>query len=388
MKKNQFSKILLLILVIGLSINQSLTVKSSADEYENKKALWIQDAFNTLNNDGYDRIKAISYWHEDWDNGGIIGESHLRLDSSNDALNAYRIGVSNPKFITEAKWENTSRGIKLVPNPKGIYHGAYPDFNDTEDSITSEAITGFEELVGKNILWVYFTNPWMEHIEFPVNAVETIHNLGIIPFIRMFPISSYDRPAPDPVYTLQKIIDGDYDTDLIKWVQDSKAMAIPLIIEFGTEVNGDWFAWNGKWNGGCQSGPERFRDAYRHIIDIFRDENATDITWVFHVDDYFDPEDPCTNMSVYYPGDDYIDWIGISIYGALNRFDEWNSFSDLMEKAYPYFSAISSEKPLVLLEFGVIEPDSFILTVSVISSAIFIGIIALVVIIVRRKKKI
>ena len=186
---------------------------------------------------------------------------------------------------------------------------------------------------------------------------------------------------------MQKIIDGNYDLDLKIWAQDSKSSTIPLIIEFGTEVNGDWFAWNGKWNGGCNIGPERFREAYKHIIDVFRNENATDITWVFHVDDYFEPHDPCTNMSVYYPGDDYIDWIGISIYGSLNRYDKGDSFSSLMEKSYPYFSSISSEKPLAILEFGVIESDSFILTISVITSGIFIGIISLVMIFVRKKKK-
>ena len=30
-------------------------------------------------------------------------------------------------------------------------------------------------------------------------------------------------------------------------------------------------------------GPERFRDAYRHIIDLFRKEGVKNITWCFHV---------------------------------------------------------------------------------------------------------
>ena len=30
-------------------------------------------------------------------------------------------------------------------------------------------------------------------------------------------------------------------------------------------------------------GPERFRDAYRHIIDLFRKEDVKNITWCFHV---------------------------------------------------------------------------------------------------------
>ncbi|MCF2141747.1 MAG: glycoside hydrolase family 26 protein [Candidatus Lokiarchaeota archaeon] len=390
MKTTTISKILLIFLLSGFVINQSFNFGASSEEdrdFKNKKALWIEDAFNTLNNQSYNRIKAISYWHENWDNGGLVGESKVRLDSSIEATTAYKIGISDEKFGTEAKWENTSNGVKLIPNSEGIYHSAYPDFNDSEDSITANAITDFQELVGKKIVWAYFTNPWMEHIEFPAEAVDVIHNLGIIPFIRMFPISSYDRPTPDPVYSLQKIVDGMYDSDLRVWANDAKSIENPLIIEFGTEVNGDWFAWNAKWNGGCNTGPELFKAAYRHIIDLFREENATDITWVFHVDDYFEVDDPCTNMSVYYPGDDYIDWIGISIYGALDRFDHWESFSNLMAKAYPYFSSISTNKPLALLEFGVIEPDYFFISVSVGIFALLIGFLALIVIIRRKRRK-
>ena len=51
-----------------------------------------------------------------------------------------------------------------------------------------------------------------------------------------------------------------------------------MLVEFGTEMNGFWFPWNGKWNGAgattgygdpaLPDGPERFRDAYRHVHDV------------------------------------------------------------------------------------------------------------------------
>jgi hypothetical protein len=66
------------------------------------------------------------------------------------------------------------------------------------------------------------------------------------------------------------------------------------MIEFGTEVNRSWFPWNATWNGGqstdqygdpqAPDGAERFRDAYRGIIDLFRAEGVNNVTWVFHVD--------------------------------------------------------------------------------------------------------
>jgi hypothetical protein len=57
------------------------------------------------------------------------------------------------------------------------------------------------------------------------------------------------------------------------WAQDAKRVGIPIMVKFGTEVNGNWFPWSSILNGGGKTngygdpnypnGPERFRDAYR-----------------------------------------------------------------------------------------------------------------------------
>src|SRR5207253_7454061 len=149
-------------------------------------------------------------------------------------------------------------------------------------------------------------------IRFPCKAVLTIWNYRkqhrIVPFIRMMPRSTWKKNAPDPVYKMQSIIDGKFDTSLREWARAARDLnfdedldnRIPLMVEFGAEVNGDWFPWNGKHNGGSSAkkygdpkladGPERYRDAYRHIIDLFRAEGVDNITWVFHVDSQASPE--------------------------------------------------------------------------------------------------
>ena len=146
------------------------------------------------------------------------------------------------------------------------------------------------------------------------------------------------------------------------------------MVEFGTEVNGGWFPWSGILNGGAKTngygdpnfpdGPERFRDAYRHIIDLFRKEGVKNITWCFHVyppqgtGDVKELHQPWNNLINYYPGDDYIDWIGISVYGAFDRGTTWDSFARVLDGAYPELSTISLRKPLAVFEFGVLEDPS------------------------------
>ena len=137
----------------------------------------------------------------------------------------------------------------------------------------------------------------------------------------------------------------------------------PILAEFGVEVNGEWFPWNGAYSGGgttdgygdptTPDGPERFRDAYRHIIQICRDEGAQNITWVFHVNDGDWPQEEWNRFENYYPGDEWVDWLALSVYGAQTPDDEWwDALTPVMDEFYPRLAALTPEKPIIIAEFA------------------------------------
>ncbi|WP_414468537.1 hypothetical protein [Methanobacterium sp. ACI-7] len=100
---------------------------------------------------------------------------------------------------------------KLQPPSQGVYHSAYPDFNDSEDNVTPERISEFENKVNKSIVWAPFSDNWgISNITFPKRSVKILDEQNIIPYIRMMPISkiecSNEAKEADPVYNLQKII--------------------------------------------------------------------------------------------------------------------------------------------------------------------------------------
>ena len=112
-------------------------------------------------------------------------------------------------------------------------------------------IIDFEMTIGKKIVYAMFSNNWgSENITFSEENVLTIYSLGIVPFIRMMPRTDFQAGERDPVFTLQRIIDGKFDDDLLRWARDAKKVHIPIIVDFGPEMNGDWFPWSGKLNGG------------------------------------------------------------------------------------------------------------------------------------------
>ena len=258
---------------------------------------------------------------------------------------------------------------KLLPPPGDqIYFAAYPDFGGDETDITAQRITSFEALAGKDITWACFSQLWFESMAYPYDQVHTIHDTGVIPYIRMQPRSTRDEYVRETVYTMDNIIAGQFDAELRQWARDAKADGIPLCVEFCVEVNGQWFPWNGFWNGGGTTtgygdptypdGPERYRDAYRHVIDLFRSEHVSNITWFFHTTSYAEPDEAWNDPKYYYPGDDYIDWIGVSVYGALYPAQNyWDTFDETLtdNNAVQKLLEISNTKPFALLEFGVTD---------------------------------
>ncbi len=237
-----------------------------------------------------------------------------------------------------------------------------------EDDLTLQGLQSYESAVGKTVAWVYFSNNWYRSRKFPLDTATWIRDAGSIPYIRLMLRSSSDEDIAEPTFTLQNIIDGKFDKDLVAWCDSARDFGTPIIAEYGTEVNGSWFSWNGKWNGAGTlngygdptqpDGPERFKDAYRHIIQVCRGENAKNITWVFHVNDSDDPDVGWNRLENYYPGDQWIDWIGVSVYSALTPQDTyWNDFRPDMDSVYARVAALAPTKPIILAEFGVTDKN-------------------------------
>jgi hypothetical protein len=224
----------------------------------------------------------------------------------------------------------------------------------SEDEITPQLVDQYETAAGRRVAWVYFSHNWYRSREFPLDKVNWISARGAVPFIRLMLRSSSDNPTPDPEFTLSNINNGRYDSDIRAWAVRAREFARPLIVEWGTEVNGQWFAWNAKWNGEEQ-GAERFRNAYRRIVNIMRnDGHADNITWVFHGNDNDDPETSWNTLERYYPGDDFVDWLGMSVYGAQMPFENEDCppFSQRAIELHNRLHSIARSKPIFLLEFG------------------------------------
>lgn len=247
--------------------------------------------------------------------------------------------------------------VFLAPPADGIYHSAHPDFGLRDDLVTADRVHAFTSLAEKRIVWSFVSFHWDRGIVFPTETCRLLHGEGVIPLIGFMPWSTLRQSQPEPIYTLEAILAGTFDHQLRACAREVRSLGFPIMIEFGPEANGSWFPWSGAWNhsgkGDRFDGPGRFRDSYRHIISLFREERADNVTWVFHTASSSAPDAPWNAAKAYYPGDEWIDWIGVSLYGKRRPGDPVKPFDDLMRKTYSELAALSPAKPIALLELGI-----------------------------------
>lgn len=244
------------------------------------------------------------------------------------------------------------------PAPGQFYQGVFPGgHNGMGSDIAPEDVAIYQQTIGKRPAWVYFCDNWYEGTAFPERTASWIRAGGSVPYIRLMLLSSPSIPRPDPVYSLANILQGRFDRELREWMRGARRFGTPLLAEYGVEANGYWFPWNGLWNregGSFQESVERFRQVYRHIVTLARQERAYNVRWVWHIDPWDEPVVAWNRFENYYPGDEWVDWVGASVYGRQTPSQRYYpSFRQQMDWAYGRLRKLTS-KPVIVCEYGTI----------------------------------
>lgn len=103
--------------------------------------------------------------------------------------------------------------------------------------------------------------------------------------------------AWEPSNGLDDVLDDEY---VRQFAREAKASGIPVFLRFAGEMNGEWVPWYDK--------PEKYKEKFRLIHDIMEEE-APNVAMVWSPNFL-----PRHNIDLYYPGDDVVDWVGMSLY--------------------------------------------------------------------------
>lgn len=196
------------------------------------------------------------------------------------------------------------------------------------------------------------------------DAVARSWERGLLPMLtwESRPIAAANDVAEDPVYSLPRILGGAFDDYLRQYARDIVATGLPLGIRLNHEMNGTWYPWaEQKTNGSSNNGnrPGDYAAVWRHVHDIFESEGANDFviwTWAPNIVNNLPSrhQDPAYLKSLY-PGDEYVDLVGISGYlrtpfVSANNFTFDYTFGATLDQLRAL-----TDKPILLAEVGATE---------------------------------
>jgi hypothetical protein len=216
--------------------------------------------------------------------------------------------------------KNDYQPAKLEP-VSGAYLGAYV----LQDEFIHADMNTFNEVTGKQhasyFRYVGYGRP------FPQAWVESVIEAGAVPHI-----------AFEPNNGLDKVQDDDYLRDFAK---AAKASEVPIFLRYASEMNGTWAEYSGN--------PKQYIEKWRLVHQVMKEE-APNVAMVWTVFTF--PEQSITS---YYPGDKYVDWVGVNVYNVVYHNDNLRNRGDkedplkLLDYVYNTFSA---RKPIQISEFG------------------------------------
>lgn len=150
---------------------------------------------------------------------------------------------------------------------------------------------------------------------------------------------------------IYNLLNGVFDEEIAILAQTIKKYERPVLFRLFNEMNGDWCLYSAHHLG---LDTDIFKEAYRYVYRIFEKEGANVYAlWVWNPNKDSFPNYLWNSESAYYPGDEYVDIIGLTAYNTGNYYpgEYWKSFSELYDDLYQNYVERYSQ-PLMITEFA------------------------------------
>jgi beta-mannanase len=239
-------------------------------------------------------------------------------------------------------------GKPVLPLPGQIMTGV---------SLGNQPLDAFERDAGKKVSLMLDYQAWGSTDGtqyFPVSWANSVRQHGSIPVIAWEPWvpGVYPQDVNQPTYALKNIIAGKFDAYIHQWALAAKNWRGPFFLRFAPEMNGNWTPWSENVNGNA---PGEFVQTWRHVYNIFKVVNATNVTWVWNPNLLFRAKGALP-LSEFYPGNDYVDWTALDGFnaGRVDNKGRWDTFSHLFQPSYSEILTFSP-KPMMIAETGSVE---------------------------------
>lgn len=146
------------------------------------------------------------------------------------------------------------------------------------------------------------------------------------------------------------ILEGKYDEYLDSLAQSFNEYDYPVLFRLNNEMNGEWVLYSSHKVG---KDTDLFIDCWKYIYDKFKEHGVDNLIWIWNPNEKSFPDFSYNNYLCYYPGNEYVDIVGLTSYNTGNYYkgETWRSFSE----AYDHFYYEYIERfthPMMITEFS------------------------------------
>ena len=215
----------------------------------------------------------------------------------------------------------------LAP-PSGVRIGAYVKLGATW---SEAAVTARERLLGGTLGIDAHLIPYGGSV--PTGALRWDIDNGRVPLLTVGGRGAFPGWAA--------ISSGAQDRYLTSLAEALGSLRGPVFLRPFQEMNGSWFPYG--------EDPAGFIAGWRHMHKLFRAAHATNVVWDW-CPNASDQPAGAPHWTAYYPGDTYVDWVGVDGYDHL---DAGRSPINLFGSVYNDYR---QRKPIMIAETSALEP--------------------------------
>lgn len=208
------------------------------------------------------------------------------------------------------------------------------------DSPRAVDIQAFQKNFGKKPYLVSVFVDWNYVLE--PELIGSVYGQGSVLVVTWEPWDAQQKKGID----FDGLLSGAYDDTLRRFSEQLKNIDRPVYFRFAHEMNGNWYPWSG-----VRLGAEKYIRVWRYVRDKFETFGAKNVKWIFCVNAEDVPREN-NHFIQYYPGDAYVDFIGIDGYNWGNSREDsrWQSFSRIFRPFYQ--ESLRLQKPVLITEFS------------------------------------
>lgn len=157
------------------------------------------------------------------------------------------------------------------------------------------------------------------------------------------------NPAQNQTLTY-KILRGEYDSYLHNYARSLKDFGHPVLFRLNNEMNGDWCTYSSYY---YSKDTELYKALWQYVHNVFAEEQADNVLWVWNPHDNSFPDFEWNNALHYFPGEEYVDIVGLTGYNTGNYYpgEKWRSFKEIYDPLYR-MNIKAFDYPLMITEFG------------------------------------